>query len=323
MSRAAHAIVATTAAALTVVAAAGAVAAQAAIAPRAVSLELARLALTVDPVGDTCAGDDATRVRCWLTARYAPAPPRDRAAALALFDGFGDVAGVERAYDMAGGYRGTIHIVPAWPTGKAGRHLGWVLAAQRDLAAFLRDLEAKSGATASFAHRGITWRFYRSVGKRTPSAYALDWTIGYNVDGSLNTSRERVLGTLVHEIFHLNDQARGGWSRAALGALVDDLVARCGTSVSCLAPYAPMSTKVRGGTYYAFQPGNGDMAGEYAAELATRYFLEQRAILRGRALPGPAWKCRTPENATAYAAYATAFFGGADLTVCPRRSGNE
>ena len=51
----------------------------------------------------------------------------------------------------------------------------------------------------------------------------------------------------------------------------------------CLAPFAPNDTKVRAtGTYYAFQPNNGDAVHEYAAELAVRYFKEQTRDGRAR-----------------------------------------
>jgi hypothetical protein len=71
---------------------------------------------------------------------------------------------------------------------------------------------------------------------------------------------------------------------------------------------------VRGGTYYAFQPDNGDAVLEYGAELASRYLLDQRAMLEQGRVPAPVFKCATPENAQAYAKVGQAFFGGVDLT---------
>ena len=71
---------------------------------------------------------------------------------------------------------------------------------------------------------------------------------------------------------------------------------------------------VRGGTYYAFQPNNGDAVHEYAAELAVRYFKEQsrdaatRASSRARA-----FKCGPAENARAWQALVDEFFAGRDL----------
>jgi hypothetical protein len=69
---------------------------------------------------------------------------------------------------------------------------------------------------------------------------------------------------------------------------------------------------VRGGTYYAFQPGN-DIVLEYAAELATRVFDEQRALLGlGPRVAGRPFKCGPPENARTWKAMIDRFFGGMD-----------
>ncbi len=75
---------------------------------------------------------------------------------------------------------------------------------------------------------------------------------------------------------------------------------------------------VRGGTYYAFQPGNGEAVHEYAAELALRWYLEQRTVRRGDKLRRPAFKCGPPENRRAWDALVAEFFGGADaVPACP------
>jgi hypothetical protein len=51
---------------------------------------------------------------------------------------------------------------------------------------------------------------------------------------------------------------------------------------------------------------------EYAAELAIRYYREQRALVSG--LPGVApFKCGAPSNARAWELMVDAFFGGFDL----------
>src|SRR5262249_7923703 len=144
------------------------------------------------------------------------------------------------------------------------------------------------------------------------SAYAEGWDVSYNVAGSLNTSADAVRETLFHEIFHLNDAAHGTWSPNALGPLFDAIVSRCGANTACLRPYAPNSTLVRGGTYYAFQPGNG--VGEYAAELAIRYYRETRAALGKKPLAGAPFKCGPEENARAWDLIVREFFGGADLS---------
>lgn len=74
----------------------------------------------------------------------------------------------------------------------------------------------------------------------------------------------------------------------------------------------------RGGTYYAFQPNNGASVHEYAAELATRWYLEQRAIQRREKLDRPAFKCGPAENERAWRLLVDEFFGGADaVPACP------
>ncbi len=281
-----------------------------------VSLDLARWALYGDaevPEHSCPEGDDPRR--CLVAAFYGD-DPASQELALALFDEFGGVAGVEEEYELDGGFRGMIRIVPERPVGSHREHLRWVLEAQRDIAAFLGGLAEHADRPLAFRHAPIVWRFFRSVGRTTPSMMAYDWEVAYNVSGSLNRTSSRVREGLVHEFFHLND--RGGWSRTEIGYAVDGIVDRCGTDVDCLKPYAPHRTKVRGGTYYAFQPDNGDIAREYAAELATRYFLEQRAALAGEPLTAPSFKCGPWENARAWQALTDEFFGGADLVPdCP------
>jgi len=242
------------------------------------------------------------------------------------------MAGVEVGHTMDGGYRGKIRIEPAVPVGENRHHLEWVAAAIGDIDTFFGELEKfrtrrdgiDAGATVTgrsvlytarspkpkpYRFEPITIRFMRSVGVRTPAAYAQDWEVAYNFNGSLNVSADSVRETMFHEIFHLNDAAHGAWSPSALGDVFDFIAKKCGTNTACLAPYTPGETMVRGGTYYSFQPGNG--VGEYAAELASRYYLEQRAALRG--LPKPkAFKCGPPENARAWALMRDEFFAGVD-----------
>ncbi len=236
-----------------------------------------------------------------------------QAIALDLYARSGGVAGVERERQIDGGFRGEIRLVPELPVNGHRKHLAWVAAASADLDDLFRGLAARASAPIAYRYRPIAWKFLRSVGRTTPSAYAEGWAIGYNVSGSLHGSADAVRETLFHEIFHLNDEARGDWSRRVLGGLYDGIVARCGTKVPCLTPYAPSRTMVRGGTYYAFQPDNGDGAHEYAAELALRYYREQRAMLRGEPRILPAFKCGPEENGRAWALLVAEFFGGADL----------
>lgn len=268
------------------------------------------------------------RLRCLYDERYRGDP---KAAGLAheLLLKWRVVAGVERAYTMNGGYRGMIKIEPATPTNADRQHLEWIVGALRDYEQFFdellrhgRDAGGTPSAEKLYRWRPITLRFFRSVAARTPSAYAEGWTVAYNLVGSLNKSADSVRETVFHELFHLNDLARppsGGsmWSEVALRSSFDAASKKCGTAIPCLTPYTPTDTVVRGGTYYAFQPGNGNVVVEYAAELATRYYREQRAVLRG--LPrAKSFKCGPPENARAWSAMRDEYFGGIDaVPPCP------
>lgn len=212
---------------------------------------------------------------------------------------------------MDGGYRGQIHLVPQLPTGKYKQHEKWATQAFHDIDAFFIGLDLPD--PPPYRWKSITLKFVRSVGKRTPSAYASQWTITYNVNGSLMTSAAGVRETLFHELFHLNDEQHGDWSGKTLAADYDAIVHKCGTKPACLAPYAPNDTMVRAtGTYYAFQPNNGAGVHEYAAELAVRYWKEQREVAEAGKLSHKAFKCGPPENARAWQALVGEFFGGHD-----------
>jgi hypothetical protein len=249
------------------------------------------------------------RARCLFATRYAGDPDAARIA-MNLFETSGSVAGVQVEQDMEGGFRGKLHLVPEVPMGKYRRHLGWVADAMQDFEAFFAGLAAP--APVRYRVRPLAFRFFRSVGRTTPSAYAEGWSVSYNVSGSLHGSADAVRETLFHEIFHLDDADHGAWSKRALQPIFAAIVARCGTRVACLRPYAPGDTMVRGGTYYAFQPDNGDPVHEYAAELALRWYREQRAVQRGEKLGRPAFKCGPEENRRAWEAMIGEFFGGAD-----------
>ncbi len=277
-----------------------------------VSLVDARRTLFLEEEGPAACGDAglADAVRCLLRARYA----KDEKAAelaVALYDGTGDVAGLSPKETMEGGFRGTLSLVPELPVGPYRKHLEWVASAAADVDDFFRDLRGDGGAPFPYRWRAIELRFMRSVDRTTPSAYANDWAVAYNVKGSLNTSKDAVRELLFHEMFHLNDAAHGDWSRRTLGQSFDAIVARCHASVACLAPYAPTGTLVRGGTYYAFQGNNGDAVHEYAAELAIRYFREQTRAMRGEKVSGR-FKCGPGENARAWLWLAQEFFRGVD-----------
>ena len=265
-----------------------------------------------------------TRIRCLYDERYRGDA---RAASIAheLWVKWRIIAGVEVAHTMDGGYRGMIRLEPAVPVGADRKHLEWVASAMADFDVFFAELAAyragpgdggspASGAKA-YRFRPITLRFMRSIGARTPAAYAHDWTVAYNFMGTLNVSADAVRETMFHEIFHLNDAAHGDWSPKALGRIFDGVVRKCGVAIPCLSPYSPNDTLVRGGTYYSFQPGNG--VGEYAAELALRYYREQRAVLRRLPEVKP-FKCGPPENGRAWALMRDELFGGVDaVPACP------
>jgi hypothetical protein len=276
------------------------------VAQPAVPLERARAILPGAPA--TCRD-----VACLLEAAYAK-DPKAQALALALYREHGTVAGVGPEEVMDGGYRGMIKLVPQLPTGAHRKHLAWVLAASRSIETFFAALFEDQPAP-KYRWRAIELRFVRSVGKRTPSAYASGWLVAYNVAGTLLTSEAGVRETYFHELFHSNDRAHGDWSARVLQKDYDAIVARCpGAKVACLARYAPNDTRVRGGTYYAFQPNNGNGVHEYAAELAVRYWEEHRVLLAGRKLTSRPFKCGPPENARAWKALVDEFFGGRDLT---------
>ncbi|MBI2898087.1 MAG: hypothetical protein HYY06_31330 [Deltaproteobacteria bacterium] len=282
------------------------------------SLGLAEAISTLFPEGlpatvaSACPGGPADeRARCLVRARF-EGSPGDADRALGMLERGGHVAGVEREWVMEGGFRGTIQIVPELPVARHARHLEWVAAAMDDFSEFFEGLAARAPRPLSYRWRALAFRFFRSVGRTTPSAYASDWTVAYNVSGSLHRSADKVRETLFHELFHLNDQAHGDWTRSNLARPFDEIVARCGTNRACLAPWAPSQTTVRGGTYYAFQPDNGEGFHEYGAELALRYYREQRTALNGRRVAGP-FKCGPDPNRRVWSLLAQEFFGGADL----------
>jgi hypothetical protein len=238
------------------------------------------------------------------------ADAKAEAIARALYDSYGDIATVGSEEHMDGGYRGTIHLVPELPINGFRNHLEWVAAAMADFDAFFTAFDT----APSYRWKQLTFRFVRSVKKRTPSAYATGWTITHNVNGSLLTSARGVRETYFHELFHLNDFDHGDWSAKTLTKDYNAIVKKCGTKVKCLAPYAPNDTKVRAtGTYYAFQPNNGNAVHEYAAELAVRYFKEQNEMAASQKLSRKAFKCGPAENARAWRALVDEFFAGRDL----------
>jgi hypothetical protein len=254
--------------------------------------------------------DPPQAIRCLLQVAY-EGDASARALALALYEEAGIVSGIEPRQTMDGGWRGMLELVPELPH---RRHLDWLLPAYRDYTSFFAALAEHASAPIAYRHQPILLRFFRSVGRTTPSAYASGWTVAYNVSGSLHTSADAVRETMFHETFHLNDSDHGRWSQKALTPLYEAVLDRCTRAgklvTSCLTPYAPNDTMVRGGTYYAFQPGNG--VWEYAAELAIRYYDEHRRVFAGKKLTQKAFKCGPAPNAEAWKLLADEFFGGVD-----------
>jgi hypothetical protein len=250
-------------------------------------------------------GTEPERVRC-LLAKHLAADPAAVTLATTLFDRAGHVVGVLPEEDFNGGYRGVIHLVPQRPIGPERKHLEFAAQALLDIDAFLTDTQSLAEVPLAYRWRALELRFFRSIKKRTPAAFAVDWTVSYNVNGTLNGSLPVVRGLLFHEVFHLNDD---GWSEKELAEDYDAIVKRCGTGIECLTRYVPEPLIVKGGTYYSFMPGNG--VREYAADLALRYFKEQREVMAGAVVKKP-FKCQAPENARAWWKLVQRFFGGVD-----------
>jgi hypothetical protein len=276
--------------------------------PAAPAIELAA-AKQLLPTSAAC--DD---VPCLIENAYR-ADSKARTLALTLFRATGDVAGVGPEEVMDGGFRGTIQLVPQLPINRYRKHLLWVNDGMMSIDRFFDGLFTEP-ATPNYRWQALEFRFVRSLVKHRPSAYAFGWTIEYNVEGSLNISEKGVRETLFHELFHLNDEAHGDWSARHLGQDYQAILDKCGVqpTLRCLAPYAPNDTRVRGGTYYAFQQNNGNTVHEYAAELAVRYFKEQSELLATGKLSRAPFKCGPAQNARAWNALVSEFFAGRDLT---------
>jgi hypothetical protein len=264
------------------------------------------------PPAACASGPTTKRVECLIAARYA-SDPSARDVALSLFREGGGVAGVLPAERYDGGYRGIISLVPALPVAGYRPHLVRVRDAMRDIDDFFALIGSSANAPLAYRWREVHVQFFRSLGRTTPSAFVegITWRLAYNVSGSLNTSASAVRETIFHELFHINDWSHADWSSRMIAPVIAGVIARCGTSKTCLAPYTPTDVTVGGGMYYAFQPGSPTGL-EYAAELATRYYDEELAMIERRALAKPAFKCGPVENATAWKLMVDEFFGGVD-----------
>ncbi|MFT3693504.1 MAG: hypothetical protein QM831_10225 [Kofleriaceae bacterium] len=262
---------------------------------------------------------DCKDIPCLIDARFAK-DAKAKSLAQDLYKATGDIAGLGVDEIMDGGYRGKIHLVPEPPVGTYRKHLEWVGSAATRIDAFFTKLA--DGKELHYRWRDLGFRFVRSVGKHTPSAYAFIgdhdvWTVVYNVEGSLLTSETGVRETIFHELFHINDEAHDNWSAKTLKSDFDAIVKKCGSKVACYAPFAPNDTKVRAtGMYYAFQPNNGDVVHEYAAELAVRFFKEQSEVQATGKLSAKAFKCGPAENARAWQALVDEFFVVDHVPAC-------
>ena len=249
---------------------------------------------------------------CLLDVRFA-ADASARTVAHDLYAKYGILVGLERDHFEEMSWRGRIHIVPEAPLGKYRKHLDWLTSAAQDFDDLFTSLDPEHKVTFKYEWHPFTLRYFRSVDRTTPSAYAAfdTWMIAYNVVGSLNTSEQGVHELFFHELFHRNDGDDAHWSERVLGPIFRAITAKCGTRMPCLTPYTPTTTTVRGGTFYAFQPEDYNPVHEYAAELAIRWYREHRAIIKKLA-PVTPFKCGPKENAESWRLIVDEFFGGVD-----------
>lgn len=252
---------------------------------------------------------ETERVRCLLSLRYAD-NDASKKLALTLYDETGSLAGLLPEETTEDGRGQKVRLRPARPVGQNRDHLVWIVSAMRDYARFFAGLRAHTGKPVAMQDRPLDFRFFYTEKGGAPSAFAVNQNVGYNLFGAVNVSEEAVRDTLFHEIFHLNDAWHEEWSARALGPLHARVVARCKDNRRCLFPYAPTETTMNG-RLYAFLPQGG--VREYAAELALRFFREQRLLLEGKPLPLPPFQCGPAENAEAMKLLADEFFGGANL----------
>ena len=201
---------------------------------------------------------------------------------------------------------------PALPLGDDRQHLAWIIASFEQYDEVFATLAMQAPAPMDFNLRPDAFVFFRTGRRTFPSAWGQGGVVGNNLDGPLHTTERDVLETFFHELFHLNDERRGGWSASALGEVFETIVSRCGSDDECLGGFAPYDTRLPGGTYYPFDERTRDVR-EYGAELALRWYLEHEAILKGTPLEPP-FKCGPDENRAVWERLTHDFFGGLDLT---------
>lgn len=256
------------------------------------------------------AHDGYSFAECAVSLRYA----HDREAlelARRLLFRTGAVPGMDDLSEIDASYLGDVPVQPVLPVGPHRHHLRWVTASVLDFDALFAALAPLAPAPMLFRTRPHGFRFFATRERSYPSAYANDGVVAYNVKGALYDNEEDVRATLFHELFHLNDDGHGEWSRSALADVFDAIVARCGADDACLARFAPDDAKVPDGTYYAFDPRTGSVV-EYAAEVALRWYREHHAIVREGRLPERPFKCGDELNREAWGRVTHEFFGGLD-----------
>jgi hypothetical protein len=257
--------------------------------------------------------DEVPRVRCLISLRYAD-ENESKKLALTLYEETGSLAGLLPEETNQDGKGKKIQLKPARPIGRNKDHLQWILEAMREYTRFFQELNKRATKPILMRDRPLDFRFFYTEEGGTPSAFAVGRNIGYNLNGTVNVHAEAVRDTLFHEIFHLNDVWQDNFSARLLAPIEARILDRCKSNAKCLASYAPTDTTMNGKPYAFIDGGNGK---EYAAELALRYFREQRLLLEGKPLPIPAFKCGAPENQEAMTLLIETFFGGVDLVpVC-------
>lgn len=255
------------------------------------------------------------RTECLLAYRF-QADPVASALARDLYRERGALVGIGQHHSIDGYPGEEVSLYPALPTGADRRHLLWLRASLSSFDRFVARLAERASRPVVFTARPRAFAFYRTAEPSYPSAYCSEGVISYNLAGPLHAGPRDSLETLFHELFHINDAHREGWTTRELAPVFDAILERCGEDHECLRAFAPHDTLVPDGTFYGFDPRVRDVR-EYGAELALRFFLEHEAVLAGEPRQPP-FKCLTPENALAWEALSGEFFGGVDLTPpCP------